>query len=375
MAELAARNKRSASASTLTESIRELEKYKEGEYISKRLLEQKLNSVIAAKEDLIIKHYSYAEKSNKELDTEELLEYLRPKLDQCIDIIDEVSIMSEDLENKNKEEKSIEKAMTSSNTAEKTRADKLAVAEMQALVDEEILLDNVRRMTEIISATERANKEGGILVEALLQEVDGLLEDQIKSWNHMKSLTTDDEKLKPIFKRENEIKKLISRGLVFVRTFNCSESTKIAVKEEYHGRVEDDRVRLEKMKVPTFGGDIRSFARFKADFKAIVAPSYLNKTHQKYVLKENCLYGEVQRLVENIDDVDVIWKRLQEKYGDNIEIVNAIIKDIEKVTFHKNNQDSGLVTLIDTLEKGIQELTAIDARKELPMHIQWNFLK
>ena len=120
MAELAARNKRSASASTLTESIRELEKYKEGENISKRLLEQKLNSVIAAKEDLIIKHYSYAEKSNKELDTEELLEYLRPKLDQCIDIIDEVSIMLEDLGNKSKEEKSIEKAMTSSNIAEKT---------------------------------------------------------------------------------------------------------------------------------------------------------------------------------------------------------------------------------------------------------------
>ena len=116
-------------------------------------------------------------------------------------------------------------------------------------------------MTEIISDTERATKEGGMLVEALLQEVDGLLEDQIKSWNHMKSLTTDDEKLKPIFKREHEIKKLISyrrsMGLVFVKTFNSSESTKIAVKEEYHGRVEDDRVRLEKMKVPTFGGHLQ----------------------------------------------------------------------------------------------------------------------
>ena len=33
--------------------------------------------------------------------------------------------------------------------------------------------------------------------------------------------------------------------------------------------------------------------------------------------------------------------------------------------FHKNNPDSSLVTLVDTLEKGIQDLTAIDARNEI----------
>ena len=369
MAEHAASKKRSASASALNESIRELERYKEKENISKRLLEQKLNSVIAAKQDLIIKHHNYAEKSNNELDSEELLEYLRPKLDQCTDIIDEVTVMIEDLENRIKEEKIMKESTACSNAQERKHAYELVVAEMQATVDEEILIDSMQRITEITGDAKKANIEGRLLVEALLDEIECLLEKQIKSWNHMKSLTIQDEKLKSIFKRENEIKKLFSHrrsiGIAFVKKISSIEATKIVVKKECDKTAKDVTVRLEKMKVPTFHGNIRAFARFKADFKAIVEPSYLNKTHQTYVLKENCLHGEAKQLVENIDDIEAIWSRLQEKYGDNIEIVNVIIKDIEKVTFPKNNQDYGLVTLVDTLEKGIQDLTAIDARKEI----------
>ena len=67
-------------------------------------------------------------------------------------------------------------------------------------------------------------------------------------------------------------------------------------------------------------------------FKALVAPNYSNTIHQTYVLKENCLLGEAKNLVENIDNIDTIWERLHEKYGDNIEIVNAIIKDKERVS-------------------------------------------
>ena len=253
MAEHAASKKRSASASALNESIRELERYKEKENISKRLLEQKLNSVIAAKQDLIIKHHNYAEKSNNELDSEELLEYLRPKLDQCTDIIDEVTVMIEDLENRIKEEKIMKESTACSNAQERKHAYELVVAEMQATVDEEILIDSMQRITEITGDAKKANIEGRLLVEALLDEIECLLEKQIKSWNHMKSLTIQDEKLKSIFKRENEIKKLFSHrrsiGIAFVKKISSIEATKIVVKKECDKTAKDVTVRLEKMKV------------------------------------------------------------------------------------------------------------------------------
>ena len=44
-------------------------------------------------------------------------------------------------------------------------------------------------------------------------------------------------------------------------------------------------VKLEKMKLPTFSGDIRHFARFQSDFESIVKPAYQDTLHQIYVLK------------------------------------------------------------------------------------------
>ena len=61
-----------------------------------------------------------------------------------------------------------------------------------------------------------------------------------------------------------------------------------------------------------------------------------------------------KRIVENINDVDKIWQRLHDKYGDNIEIVNTVIEEIEQLNFMKNNHDQGLVNLVNILEKGLQ---------------------
>ena len=49
-----------------------------------------------------------------------------------------------------------------------------------------------------------------------------------------------------------------SRNLFFRGILEDNQAPKMMFGEE-------PKVRLEKMKVPTFGGDIRAFARFKAD--------------------------------------------------------------------------------------------------------------
>ena len=70
-------------------------------------------------------------------------------------------------------------------------------------------------------------------------------------------------------------------------------------------------------------------------------------------------------LVRNLDDLDEIWKRLSERYGDCLDIVDLVIKDLQDVVIPKFNQDQGFVTLVDVLEKGLQDLTAIDKRREI----------
>ena len=84
-----------------------------------------------------------------------------------------------------------------------------------------------------------------------------------------------------------------------------------------------------------------------------------------YVLKERCLQNEAYELVKNINDLSSIWDRLTDKYGDNIQIVDSVIKDIQKATISKPNSDQSFVDFVNILEKGFQDLSAINQEKEI----------
>ena len=120
-------------------------------------------------------------------------------------------------------------------------------------------------------------------------------------------------------------------------------------------------VRLEKMKMPSFSGNIRCYARFKKDFREIVTLFYMDPIHQIYVIKESCL----KLLVENIEDIEALWKRLDDKYGDKIDLVDIVIKDLKSLPYMKINDDPKFVQMVDTLEKGLVDLETIGAREEI----------
>ena len=82
-------------------------------------------------------------------------------------------------------------------------------------------------------------------------------------------------------------------------------------------------------------------------------------------MKESCLKGKAKSLVENIDDMDEIWKRLESKYGDKIDLVDLVISEINDVPSLKSNDDQKFIDLVDKLERGLIDLEAIDARREL----------
>ena len=52
------------------------------------------------------------------------------------------------------------------------------------------------------------------------------------------------------------------------------------------------------------------------------------------MLKENCLHGESKKPVVNMTDRTAIWERLESRYGDEIEIVNSLITEIQELQFN-----------------------------------------
>ena len=96
MAEATALNNREAAHAVLTDAIRALTRFKDKENHSMRVLKTKYEAVVAAKEELMAKHFVYAEKAKKPLNSPELVQWLTPKMDDADDVIDEVFLLLEE---------------------------------------------------------------------------------------------------------------------------------------------------------------------------------------------------------------------------------------------------------------------------------------
>ena len=81
------------------------------------------------------------------------------------------------------------------------------------------------------------------------------------------------------------------------------------LKEKSTSKGKQLNVRLEKLKMPTFDGNIRQYPRFKRDFETQVLPS-VSKESAPYVLC-SCLTKEALGVVRSVDDnIDEMLKRL-----------------------------------------------------------------
>ena len=53
------------------------------------------------------------------------------------------------------------------------------------------------------------------------------------------------------------------------------------------------------------------------------------------------------------------------KYGDSIDIVDMVIEDIQKFQIPKQDIEVGFINLVDTVERGLLDLSAIDATSDI----------
>ena len=96
MAAAASRN-RGLCAVKLQDSIRQLRRYLDSEHQIERILIQKSDKVDLDREELIAKHHEYAEKAGLEVESQESKEFIEPKIDAAVDIVDEATVKLEEL--------------------------------------------------------------------------------------------------------------------------------------------------------------------------------------------------------------------------------------------------------------------------------------
>ena len=360
---MATLRRRDSAAAKLKDSMRQLRRYLDADNCNERLLTQKLDKVDLDREELIAKHHEYVEKTDDiNLDDPEQTDFLTPKIDNAIDIVDEAINKIEELLSTS--QTSIESTQQEAATERKRL--ETASAKLQAASCKRLLEVVIKEIEDTI-ATENPTNEHAIKVESALIELKTKEEEINKSWNELQLKLSEDVLIEEMITANEEVRSQISACRRNAKTF-ASKMSKSSSRSSTSGTGSSSSMhKLPRIKPPKFSGDIRDFARFKGDFKKIVEKEYDDDpVYTVYVMKESCLEGEALGLVKNLESLDEIWKRFEEKYGNTNDIVDSVLNDLRNVRIPpKFNQDQAVVKLIDTLEKGVQDLTSIGKRAEI----------
>ena len=124
-------------------------------------------------------------------------------------------------------------------------------------------------------------------------------------------------------------------------------------------------LKMERMKMPKFEGDIRDYPRFRRDFNKHVMPMATSKDSAAYILK-SCLDKQAFEIIKNVDDdLNEMWTRLDERYGRSSKIVDAIMLDIKQLKPVLDGDGSKFVDLVDTIERCYRDLSCIKMESEI----------
>ena len=158
----------------------------------------------------------------------------------------------------------------------------------------------------------------------------------------------------------------------FVSTFNSIKlevgkviASKSQAKSSNHKSHDKSIFKLEKMKLPTFDGDLRKYPRFLSDCKKFILPNIESTDSASYVLR-TCLTGTALESVRNVDDdVEQMLELLQEKFGRASKLADTIMNDIKHIKPVNDGDDKAFLKMVNLLENGYNDLRRIGLDREI----------
>ncbi|KAL9955853.1 hypothetical protein ACROYT_G037242 [Oculina patagonica] len=137
-----------------------------------------------------------------------------------------------------------------------------------------------------------------------------------------------------------------------------------AKRDDNNAKDKGNPLLLEKIKMPSFHGNVRNYPQFKTDFEKQVMPS-INSENAPYVLR-SCLGKEPTDTVKSVDDdIDAMWKRLDEKYGDPAKVADVIMCAIQNMRPIREGESKKFVELINVIDDGYRDLKRLGLEKEI----------
>ena len=132
----------------------------------------------------------------------------------------------------------------------------------------------------------------------------------------------------------------------------------------HHGKKSTSGFHIEKMRLPVFDGDVRNYPRFRSDFKKFIQPE-TTVDQSAFVLRRSLGEKPLQVIGAIDDDVNEIWTRLDERYGDPIKMADSIMRDFEKIKPVRDGDDRRFVELVDVFERSYNDLTKVGMEREI----------
>ena len=123
-------------------------------------------------------------------------------------------------------------------------------------------------------------------------------------------------------------------------------------------------LQLVKIKMSSFHGDVRNYPQFKTDFEKQIMPS-INVENAPYVLR-SYLGKEPADTVKSVDDdINAMWKRLTEKYGDPAKVADVVMCAIQNTKPIREGENKKFVEFINVIDDGYRDLRRLGVEKEI----------
>ena len=122
-------------------------------------------------------------------------------------------------------------------------------------------------------------------------------------------------------------------------------------------------LKLDRLALPVFKGNMRHFARFVRDFEKTVGREFSDPDLKLMYLQNQCLEGAPKEVVRNLTNFETAMERLKERYGKVSVVVDAVLKDIGEVRVG-GAEEKAVIHLSRCLEKAWDDMEAINALDE-----------
>ena len=124
------------------------------------------------------------------------------------------------------------------------------------------------------------------------------------------------------------------------------------------------KIKLDKIPLPKFDGNIRLNPKFKSDFEKLILPNVAEE-EASFTLRQ-CLSKVALECVGACeDDVKVMLRKLDDKFGDSCKLVNVIVAEVRGLKRITANDDTkSLINMVNVIEKGYNDLKLFGLERE-----------